>query len=229
MGSLGWLTESSLLPGKRRKIEGVSTRSVVDLKAVLFSSEDAFNRSRVVSDAGYKRGAKARLGKVKDMLGKANAGVAVRSEKDVAETSQAAAPNVSAALAAKARIYERIRRGDLDDKHDRFLVDFEAKRDEAEERREPEYRPTMLSIDMKMEIERKKWEEDAKREIAQGGPKNDEDERRAAHRELLEQLQKQTEKERRARNNLRERRKQAAVKRILFARKQALKGSEGGT
>lgn len=42
--SLGWLTESSIMPRKHRTIEGVGASSILDLKAQLYKSQEESKR-----------------------------------------------------------------------------------------------------------------------------------------------------------------------------------------
>lgn len=45
--SLGWLTESSIMPKKHRAIEGVGASSILELKAQLYQSQEQSKRDRL--------------------------------------------------------------------------------------------------------------------------------------------------------------------------------------
>lgn len=51
--SLGWLTESSIIPKKHRAIEGVGASSILELKAQLYKSQEESKRDRVSRDPIY--------------------------------------------------------------------------------------------------------------------------------------------------------------------------------
>lgn len=48
--SLGWLTESSIMPKKHRAIEGVGASSILELKAQLYKSQEESKRDRLNRD-----------------------------------------------------------------------------------------------------------------------------------------------------------------------------------
>lgn len=58
--SLGWLTESSILPKKHRAIEGVGASSIVELKAQLYKSQEEAKKSKELAgpDVEYHRAKK---------------------------------------------------------------------------------------------------------------------------------------------------------------------------
>lgn len=47
--SLGWLTESSIMPRKHRAIAGVGASSILELKAQLYRSQEESKRSKEIS------------------------------------------------------------------------------------------------------------------------------------------------------------------------------------
>jgi len=79
--SLGWLTESSIMPKKHRAIEGVGASSIVELKAELYKSQEDSRKSRELSgpDVEYQR-AKSKIAP-KDPLSVKNRGVDARAHK----------------------------------------------------------------------------------------------------------------------------------------------------
>lgn len=48
--SLGWLTESTIMPKKHRAIEGVGASSILELKAQLYKSQEESKRDRLSRD-----------------------------------------------------------------------------------------------------------------------------------------------------------------------------------
>lgn len=80
--SLGWLTESSILPKKHRTIEGVGASSILELKAQLYKSQEEAKVSKqtsAVSDANYHR-AKKKISR-SDPFSAKNSGVESRALK----------------------------------------------------------------------------------------------------------------------------------------------------
>lgn len=58
--SLGWLTESSIMPKKHRAIEGVGASSILELKAELYKSQEESKKSKELNgpDVEYHRAKK---------------------------------------------------------------------------------------------------------------------------------------------------------------------------
>lgn len=79
--SLGWLTESTIMPKKHRAIEGVGASSILELKAELYKSQEDSKKSRELSgpDLEYQR-AKHRITS-KDTFSNKNSGVDARALK----------------------------------------------------------------------------------------------------------------------------------------------------
>jgi len=79
--SLGWLTESSIMPKKHRAIEGVGASSIVELKAELYKSQEDSRKSRELSgpDVEYQRA--KNIIAPKDLLSVKNRGVDARAHK----------------------------------------------------------------------------------------------------------------------------------------------------
>ncbi|XP_057747723.1 uncharacterized protein At4g18257-like [Arachis stenosperma] len=134
--SLGWLTESSIMPKKHRAIEGVGASSMMELKAELYKSQEDSKKSRELAgpDAEYQR-AKSKIAP-KDSFSAKNSGVEARDHKDKLELKAVNDGSVSyAALERKAELYEKLVRGELSDEEDqeKYCVDFFRKGIEQDE------------------------------------------------------------------------------------------------
>ncbi|KAI4298252.1 hypothetical protein L6164_031832 [Bauhinia variegata] len=79
--SLGWLTESSIMPKKHRAISGVGASSIMELKAQLYQSQEESKKSRelVGTEVEYQR-AKKKI-TPKDVFSVKNSGVDARAHK----------------------------------------------------------------------------------------------------------------------------------------------------
>ena len=83
MESMGWLTESTVMPKKHKAIEGVGAASILDLKAQLYrTQEEARNSAPPDAASGEFRRAKKRSGPA-DPIGAKNSGVDARAHKYV--------------------------------------------------------------------------------------------------------------------------------------------------
>ncbi|KAJ0232898.1 hypothetical protein HA466_0285850 [Hirschfeldia incana] len=125
--SLGWITESSIMPKKHRAIEGVGPSSIMELKAQLYKSQEEAKQTKDFSgsDAQYHR-AKERIA-AKDSFAAKNSGVESRANKDKLEFKAVKDGAVSyAALEKKAQLYEKLARGELSDEEaeEKYCVDF---------------------------------------------------------------------------------------------------------
>ncbi|XP_018485365.1 uncharacterized protein At4g18257 [Raphanus sativus] len=125
--SLGWITESSIMPKKHRAIEGVGPSSIMELKAQLYKSQEEAKQTKdfAGSDAQYHR-AKERIA-AKDSFAAKNSGVEGRALKDKIELKAVKDGAVSyAALEKKAQLYEKLARGELSDEEaeEKYCVDF---------------------------------------------------------------------------------------------------------
>ncbi|XP_010559251.1 PREDICTED: LOW QUALITY PROTEIN: uncharacterized protein At4g18257-like [Tarenaya hassleriana] len=134
--SLGWLTESSIMPKKHRAIEGVGPSSIMELKAQLYRSQEESKKSKDLTgtDVQYHR-AKQRVAAHGSFPGK-NSGVEARALKDKLESKAVKDGSVSyAALEKKAELYAKLVRGELADEEDqdKYCVDFFRKGIEQEE------------------------------------------------------------------------------------------------
>jgi hypothetical protein len=84
MESLGWLTESAVMPKKHKVIEGVSAGSILDLKAQLYRTQEEARKpgaqDAAAAASGEFRRAKT-LSVPADPLGAKNSGVDARAHK----------------------------------------------------------------------------------------------------------------------------------------------------
>lgn len=126
--SLGWQTESALLPNKSKPIN-ISGSSLLSLKAIVSQHENKLSKNQSSSDAKYISKKKR---PVDDPLGGSNKGVEKRQQKD--DIFQQSKDNkysnilVENKLKAKARIYDDISKGLIPiSKTDSILVNFEEK------------------------------------------------------------------------------------------------------
>ncbi|GAB2296901.1 hypothetical protein Dimus_031002 [Dionaea muscipula] len=138
--SLGWLTESTIMPQKQKAIEGVGASSIMELKAQLYKGQEESRKSRELAgpNVDYQR-AKKKI-TPNDPFSRKNSGVDSRAHKDKlalkAETDGSAS---YAALEKKAELYEKLVRGELSDEEDneKYCVDFFRKGFMQDEKQEP--------------------------------------------------------------------------------------------
>ncbi|CAI9269473.1 unnamed protein product [Lactuca saligna] len=134
--SLGWLTESSIMPKKHRAIAGVGPSSILELKAQLYKSQEeakSANSSKNPDQLEFHR-AKKKI-TPHDPFAAKNSGVDVRSHKDKLEMKAEKDGSASyAALEKKAELYEKLARGEVSDEEDKekYCVDFFSKKEESE-------------------------------------------------------------------------------------------------
>lgn len=76
--SLGWLTESTVMPKKHKAIEGVGASSILELKAQLYRSQQEAKSTKQSEDE-YQR-AKSRIVHV-DISSRKNSGVDARAHR----------------------------------------------------------------------------------------------------------------------------------------------------
>lgn len=120
--SLGWLTESSLIPKEPKPIKGIGTASLLNLQAAVYEREQ-----RGLAPSAKKR----RLLAEKSAR---NEGVDARNARDADQTvgEQAGSELVKARLAEKARRYDAMASGRAaGDQKEEPLVDFQRKTAEA--------------------------------------------------------------------------------------------------
>ncbi|XP_027087690.1 uncharacterized protein At4g18257-like isoform X1 [Coffea arabica] len=146
--SLGWLTESSIMPKKHRAIEGVGASSILELKAQLYKSQEESKRDRLSRDPIYTSDhhhlevhrAKKKI-TADDPFSHRNSGVQARAAKDKLELKAVNDGSASyAALERKAELYEKLVRGELSDEEDKekYCVDFFRKGLEHDELQQPQ-------------------------------------------------------------------------------------------
>ncbi|CAJ1329768.1 unnamed protein product [Effrenium voratum] len=116
--SLGWLTESSLIPKESKPIGGVSTVSLLNLQAVVYDREQ---RGNVPSAKRRKAAAEAKA---------KNDGVDMRNARDQREAEDKS-DLVRARLEEKARRYEAMAAGGASAEKEEPLIDFDRKRAEG--------------------------------------------------------------------------------------------------
>ncbi|XWS19827.1 hypothetical protein CRYUN_Cryun31cG0050200 [Craigia yunnanensis] len=139
--SLGWLTESSIMPKKHRAIEGVGASSILELKAQLYKSQEESKKSKELNgpDVEYHRAKK--MIAPHNTFSLKNSSVDARSLKDKLELKAVNDGSVSyAALEKKAELYDKLVRGELSDEEDKekYCVDFFRKGVEQEESQQPQ-------------------------------------------------------------------------------------------
>lgn len=140
--SLGWLTESSIMPKKHKAIAGVGASSIMELKAHLYKSQEESKKSKELAgpDVEFHR-AKKKI-TPKDLLSSHNSGVEARALKDKLELKAIKDGSVSyAALEKKAAIYDKLVKGELSDEEDqeKYCVDFFRKNLEQDESQLPQH------------------------------------------------------------------------------------------
>ncbi|XP_041024167.1 uncharacterized protein At4g18257-like [Juglans microcarpa x Juglans regia] len=144
--SLGWLTESSIMPKKHRAIEGVGPSSILELKAHLYKSQEESKKNKElagVPDSVTFHRAKQNIA-ASDSFSAKNSGVDARAHKDKLELKAAKDGSASyAALERKAALYDKLVRGELSDEEDKekYCVDFFRKnveQDESEQSQDPD-------------------------------------------------------------------------------------------
>lgn len=134
--SLGWLTESTIMPKKIRPIEGVGASSILELKAQLYKSQEEAKRVAKetihpsAADPNYSHLEVHRAKKkitAKNAYSSKNPGVDAREAKDKLEMKAVKDGSVSyAALERKAKLYDKLVRGELSDgeEEEKYCVDF---------------------------------------------------------------------------------------------------------
>ncbi|KAL0398349.1 UNVERIFIED_CONTAM: hypothetical protein Sradi_2178200 [Sesamum radiatum] len=133
--SLGWLTESSIMPRKHRAIEGVGASSILELKAQLYKSQEESKRQpkEPIHSADHHYAQHLEVHRAKkiisahDSFSAKNSGVDARAAKDKLELKAVKDGSASyAALERKAELYNKLVRGELSDGEDeeKYCVDF---------------------------------------------------------------------------------------------------------
>ncbi|KAM7257953.1 hypothetical protein ACFE04_013694 [Oxalis oulophora] len=124
--SLGWLTESSIMPMKRKAIQGVGASSIMELKAQLYKSQQDSKKSNGPDQLNFHR-AKKLISPPLDPFSHTNSGVQARAHKDKLELKAVKDGTASyQALERKAQLYDKLMKGELSDEEDqeKYCVDF---------------------------------------------------------------------------------------------------------
>lgn len=147
--SLGWITESSIMPRKHRAIEGVGPSSILELKAQLYKSQEESKRQskEPIHSADNQYGHHLEVHRARkkisahDPFSQKNSGVDARASKDKLELKAVNDGSASyAALERKAELYNKLVRGELSDEEDseKYCVDFFRKGIEHDEPQLPQ-------------------------------------------------------------------------------------------
>ncbi|KAK4399342.1 hypothetical protein Sango_1409700 [Sesamum angolense] len=147
--SLGWLTESSIMPRKHRAIEGVGASSILELKAQLYKSQEESKRQpkEPIHSADHHYAQQLEVHRAKkvisahDAFSARNTGVDARAAKDKLELKAVKGGSASyAALERKAALYDKLVRGELSDEEDeeKYCVDFFRKGLEQDQSQTPQ-------------------------------------------------------------------------------------------
>ncbi|GAA0142942.1 hypothetical protein LIER_03734 [Lithospermum erythrorhizon] len=138
--SLGWLTESTIMPKKQKSIEGVGPSSILELNAQLYKSQEEAKRLPKEPHRLQVHRAKHKVS-AHDAYSASNSGVASRAQKDKLEMKAVKDGAASyAALEKKAELYEKLMRGEISDEeeNEKYCVDFFRKGVEMEETQQPQ-------------------------------------------------------------------------------------------
>lgn len=145
--SLGWLTESTIMPKKHRAIAGVGASSILELKAQLYKFQEETKHSNKEThglDHLELHRAKKKI-TANDPFSAKNSGVESRAIKDKLELKAVKDGSASyAALEKKAELYDKLARGELSDEEDKekYCVDFSNKSLMQDEPQQPHGRDT---------------------------------------------------------------------------------------
>ncbi|KAK9936749.1 hypothetical protein M0R45_013575 [Rubus argutus] len=142
--SLGWLTESTIMPKKHRAIAGVGASSIMELKAQLYQSQEDSKKSKDLAgpDIEFHR-AKKKI-TAHDAFSAKNSGVDTRAHKDKLELKAVKDGSASyAALEKKAALYDKLAKpmglGQAgatwdNDEHKRFVREVHQEANQAREK-----------------------------------------------------------------------------------------------
>lgn len=110
--SLGWITESSVMPRKRRDIDGVGAASILELQAELYRTQEDVKKVKEGGELDSER-ARRKLA-IPDVFSKKNSGVEERAGKDKLHLKTENDGSASyAALEKKAELYDKLVRGEV--------------------------------------------------------------------------------------------------------------------
>lgn len=138
--SLGWLTESSVMPKKHKAIEGVGASSILELKAQLYKTqEEAKKTKELTPDVEFHRAKKKIV--PHNVFAQKNSGVEARSNRDKIELKAVKDGSASyTALERKAELYDKLVRGEIldEEEKEKYCVDFFRKSIVPNESEQPE-------------------------------------------------------------------------------------------
>ncbi|KAL2653091.1 hypothetical protein R1flu_021219 [Riccia fluitans] len=120
--SLGWLTESSVMPKKQRAIAGVGASSIVELRAELYKTQEDVKKAK---DGGVDLDTLRSRKKI-GVTDRKNSGVEERAARDALHLKGVEdGSNTYAALEKKAELYEKLAKGEVSDEEaEKYNVDF---------------------------------------------------------------------------------------------------------
>lgn len=127
IGSLGWLTESGVMPKKQKAIEGVGVSSLLELRAQLYKTQEEAKRNKDAAPDVDLHRARKRNNAPHDIFSNKNSGVEDRAHRDKLQLKAENDGSVSyAALEKKAELYAKLVRGELpdDEENEKYCVDF---------------------------------------------------------------------------------------------------------
>lgn len=138
--SLGFLTESTLLPSKPKSIK-IDSKSIVDLKAIVYEKEHERDvKNALTQNRKRRRGSRSTLSSASRISIPSNHGIQERIEKDqMADSTSLNSDRQKkmksrACLEQKAALYDQLARannsasGHVENEDEACLVDFEQKR-----------------------------------------------------------------------------------------------------
>jgi len=146
--NLGWIGSSGILPSKKLEIQGVGGSSLLGLKTALLTSQEAHRVNKesqnieckgIVSKSGCSVTAAVRASAMvtardriesKSRESKSNAGIQARIQKDLDahKASLNKTMQCRLALERKAKLYDDLVHGRIEDDEERYEVDFSRKR-----------------------------------------------------------------------------------------------------
>ncbi|CAM6102098.1 unnamed protein product [Calypogeia fissa] len=114
--SLGWITESSVMPRKRRDIEGVGAASILELQAELYRTQEDVKKVKEGGAVDLDEQRSRRKLAVPDVFSRKNSGVEERAGRDKLHLKTENDGSASyTALEKKAELYDKLVRGEVPD------------------------------------------------------------------------------------------------------------------
>jgi hypothetical protein len=121
--SLGWLSESTILPVRKQAIHGITSNTLVNLKAALYDTQQESKKNRSNIPRSTERTVSTSNSK--------NQGVEQRIQRDLqrmrAEEHSQSYEASQEALQRKALLYQKMMNGEIDVNEEQQLVDFDTK------------------------------------------------------------------------------------------------------